>query len=99
LVIVLSVATGCATCKPKCCETCPPIIKTVTVTKHVQVPPPLLPVPPAPTITSAIDPELASTDPDGWLESLLADLEAAVNAYLEARNIIEVSNATRPPIE
>ena len=99
LALVLGVATGCATCKPKCGDTCPPIIKPVTVTKHVQVPPPLLPVPPPPTITSAIDPDLAKTDTDGWLESLLTDLAASIDAYLEARNIIETSNATRPPTE
>jgi hypothetical protein len=89
---------GCATCSPKCCETCPPEIRTVTIRPPpVLVPPPLLPVPDAPEITSAVPPEVAAADPEGWLESLLTDLESAINAYLEARGIIETSNATRPP--
>jgi hypothetical protein len=94
--VLLWCLVGCATCEPKCCETCPPIIKTVTITKHVQVPPPELPVPPAPEITSAVPPEVAAADPESWLESLLTDLESAINSYLEARGIIETSNATRP---
>ena len=96
LAVVLWFLVGCSTCAPKCCETCPPEIETVTITKHVQVPPPELPVPAPPEITSAVAPDVASADPEGWLESLLTDLESAINAYLEAANIIKASNETRP---
>lgn len=90
----VAVLVGACSTTPKITiDQCPP---GESYPEYVQVPPPLLTLADQPKLTSDWTEAAADADPEGWLESVLADFQAVVNAWLEDRKTIIDSNATRP---